>query len=122
MSDDEINAAIAESLGWALVGTSIRAGRPPEVDYIGNEFIPKYCEDLNLMWKAEEWLLTSDPLYEYRWQDYLSNIFQVIHKYQCEHERDRMRRMIPPKWVPHASARHRAEAFLRTLKKWKGQP
>jgi len=92
MSDDEINAAIAESLGWSLVGTSIRAGRPPGADYVGSEFIPNYCNDLNAMHEAENAILDTDLFYHYS-----------LH-------------ISGP--LLRANARQRAEAFLRTLGKW----
>lgn len=98
MSDDEINAAIAESLGWSLVGTSIRAGRPPGADYVGSEFIPNYCNDLNAMHEAEK----------------------SISKEQIDNYCD----LLWPKgygwfYAIHTTARQRAEAFLRTIGKWK---
>jgi hypothetical protein len=101
MSDDEINAAIAESLGWSLVGTSIRAGRPPGVDYIGSEFIPNYCADLNAMHEAEK-VLAKD-----QWEDFVDHL---VNDWSTPD---------PWKEVCHATARQRAEAFLRTLGKWK---
>lgn len=104
MSDDEINAAIAESLGWSLVGTSIRAGRPPGADYVGSEFIPNYCADLNAMHEAEKGL-TDD---------------QYMHFSDCLYDMEHERRKQTKKWRWLSSpARQRAEAFLRALGKWK---
>lgn len=102
MSDDEINAAIAESLGWSLVGTSIRAGKPPGADYVGSEFIPKYCEDLNAMHEAEK-IMTKAQCGDF--VEHLTTDFYSVSdawKDAC-----------------HATARQRAEAFLRALGKWK---
>lgn len=98
MSDDEINAAIAESLGWSLVGTSIRAGRPPGADYVGSEFIPNYCNDLNAMHEAEK-SLNQDNLY----------IMALHIEGLCGRGEFYFR----------ATARQRAEAYLKTLGKWK---
>ena len=103
MSDDEINAAIAESIGWSLVGTSIRAGRPPEADYVGSEFIPNYCADLNAMHEAEK-ALTKEQV-----RDYQTYMYDMA----CEIDNTCGR------WMPYsATARYRAEAFLKTLGKW----
>jgi hypothetical protein len=97
MSDDEINAAIAESLGWSLAGTSIRAGRPPGADYVGSEFIPNYCNDLNAMHEAEEFLSGNS------WIGYVNTLADIEGTL----------------FGIRATARQRAEAFLRTLGKWK---
>lgn len=99
MSDDEINAAIAESLGWSLVGTSIRAGRPPGADYVGSEFIPNYCADLNAMHEAEKSLSETNMFVMAHW------IEQIVSK--------------NGQFYFRATAKQRAEAFLRTLNKWK---
>jgi hypothetical protein len=88
MTNEQINAAIAEACGWK--------GCPrcsdPECE---DNFIPNYCADLNAMHNAE-WSLTDDQLW-------------------------RMARNIErndEQWYFRATARQRAEAFLRTLGKW----
>ncbi len=102
MSDDEINAAIAESLGWSLVGTSIRAGRPLGADYVGSEFIPNYCVDLNAMHEAEKIMTKA------QWGDFVEHLTTDFYS-------------VSDAWKDacHATARQRAEAFLRALGKWK---
>lgn len=95
MTDEQINAAIAKELGWTQVEAIHRSGRAPGATYVGREFIPNYCADLNAMHEAEK-TLDEDQMW-------------------------RMARNIelnPDRWYFHASARDRAEAFLRTLGKW----
>jgi hypothetical protein len=94
MIDKEINAAIAEACGWTGVNIYHRSGKPPKSDYIGNEFIPNYCLDLNAMHEAEKVLRGAE------WDTYVD--------------------LLADTWiqVAHATARQRAEAFLRTIGKW----
>ena len=40
MTDDEINASIAEACGWTEVNATHRSGRAPGASYVGSEFIP----------------------------------------------------------------------------------
>lgn len=100
MSDEEINIAIAEACGWVEVVNNRKyhqcpTGFPPNSK--GNlAYIPDYCGDLNAIHKAEE-KLTNEQL------DFYCNI---LHK---------------PNhgiyWAIHATARQRAEAFLRVIGK-----
>lgn len=85
MTDEQINAAIAEVCGWAHANIEPHA-------------YPNYCTDLNAMHEAEKVLQNQfTPMIE---EAYWRNL----------------------QWVkPHpiyATARQRAEAFLRTLGKW----
>jgi hypothetical protein len=93
MTDEQINAAIAEACG--------RKRRPdgdwyPDNGTAGTQAILNYCADLNAMHEAES-ILTEDQLWvmarqiERNWED---------------------------QWYFRATARQRAEAFLRTLDKW----
>ncbi len=105
MTDEQINAAIAEACGWAditritsngwlhkkLVGTH----KGMTVTFDVHTPIPDYCTDLNSMHEAEATL--------------------------TEHQLIRMARNIErdgKHWYFRATARQRAEAFLRTLGKW----
>lgn len=96
MTDEQINAAIAEACGWTNVNATHRSGKSPDADYVGSEFIPNYCNDLNAMHEAEG-TLNKDQLWqmareiEKNWED---------------------------QWYFRATAHQRAEAFLRTLGKW----
>jgi hypothetical protein len=97
MTDEQINAAIADACGWTQVNAEHRSGKAPNADYVGVEFIPDYCADLNAMHKAE-WSLTDDQLW------------RMARKIERNDEQ----------WYFRATARQRAEAFLRTLGKWEG--
>jgi hypothetical protein len=78
MTDQEINAAIAEWLGWQ----------------------DNYCNDLNAMHEAEK-VLVKMPEKRITYAHYLMNA-------TCK------------EWAAfHATARQRAEAFLRALGLWK---
>jgi len=98
MNDSEMQIAIAEACGWKL---------HPKNDYIvippnspnsvqPRHTLPDYLNDLNAMHEAEKSLLETE--------DWI-----------CYH--DELRDMIFPVW--HATARQRAEAFLKTLNLWK---
>ncbi len=94
MTDEQINAAIAEVCGWTDVSEVHRSGKAPGADYVGQEFIPDYCNDLNAMHQAEKTLRGGE------WDTYVD--------------------LLADTWmqVARATARQRAEAFLRTLGKW----
>jgi hypothetical protein len=92
MTDDEINVAIAEACG--------RKRRPdgdwyPDNGSAGTQAIRDYCTDLNAMHEAES-ILTEDQLW----------------RMAREIERN------DEEWYFRATARQRAEAFLRTLGNW----
>ena len=124
MTDEQINAAIAEACGWNVTTSSF--GIPPTQTAFsklhGYDELPNYCNDLNAMHEAEQELLKDsfqNVLYEIVWEIYINNLCQTIHEYHVKHNKDRIERMIPQKWVQHATARQKAEAFLRTIEKWK---
>jgi hypothetical protein len=100
MTDEQINAAIAEACGWREVWrhqdaseTASFVGTSPD-----NKFLPvtNYCNDLNAMHEAEKAL-----------------------KEKRNHYIDTLGMMYKDSWeFATATARQRAEAFLRTLGKW----
>jgi hypothetical protein len=100
MTDEQINAAIAEACG--------RKRRPdgdwyPDNGTAGTQAILNYCKDLNAMHEAEM-RLTKEQVREY--QTYMYDM-------ACEIDNTCGR------WMPYsATARYRAEAFLKTLGKW----
>jgi hypothetical protein len=100
MTDEQINAAIAEACGWAGINAAHRSGRAPRADYVGGEFIPDYCTDLNAMHEAEK-VLTDEQC-----------VFIRLHL------RERLENHPASRYVWNATARQRAEAFLKTLGKW----
>lgn len=111
MTDQEINIAIAEACGW----TNIRTKNLPQFQddrrtYLlgtlsGSEeiHIPAYSNDLNAMHEAEK-TLTGKQVLEY---------VPILNRCtKCFSH-------ITPAIMIFATARQRAEAFLRTIGKWK---
>lgn len=99
MTEEQINTAIALHLGWKSIVSYPDIGVmgiPPS----GNSFDPVYIRtkmwttDLNAMHEAE------GTLDEEQWMEYID--------------------WMPQKWeaAVHATARQRAEAFLRAIGKW----
>ena len=105
MTDEQINAAIAEACGWTdfvvhpefgLMGT------PPDTHGLRTA-VDYYTADLNAMHEAEM-VLAREQIREY--QTYMYDMACEIHN-TCG------------RWMPYsATARYRAEAFLKTLGKW----
>ena len=92
MTNEQINNAIAEACGWP---------HPRENCHTLRWVIPNYCNDLNAMHEAEK-VLTSEQIDKY--------VTILCLEIQPE-----------PK-LHHATARQRAEAFLKTIGKWEGGP
>jgi len=97
MNDNEINIAIAEACGWVAM--------PDGPDYLPpgslkTQMVPSYTTDLNAMHEAERVLPAK------HWDRYTQWMAELA---------GGTRRFV----VCHATAAQRAEAFLRTLGKWK---
>ena len=105
MTNRKINKAIAEYCGWKYEFNG--NDEDPEWYWIppnnpdGNGTPPDYCNDLNEMHEAEN-TLNADQQYEYAYV-----LDDLIKNRSCEFD------------LIHASARMRAEAFVRTISKWK---
>jgi hypothetical protein len=105
MTPEQQRIAIAEACGWNLVEDhpdylpywEDPKGNMVAVSNYGHKF-PDYLNDLNAMHEAEK-VLTADEWYEY----------------------DSMMPLRDPQKI-HATARQRAEAFLRTIGKWTENP
>jgi len=100
MTNQQINAAIAEACGWNAVCIDGGSGFYKGFDN-GAELrpdLPDYCNDLNAMHEAEKMLTDA-------------NMFVMAHHIE---------RLVSAKGQHyfHATARQRAEAFLLTLGKW----
>ena len=100
MSNDEIDKAIAEFCGWKLEpldgrefnGIPVMVWRDPDGE---RGFpIPRYSEDLNAIHEAEK--LLTDHWDGFHFRNHLCNNI-------------------------HATARQRAEAFVRTIGKWRDE-
>ena len=93
MSEEEINIAIAEACGWTTKHKGLWVERLQTY-----AALPDYLNDLNAMHDAEK-VLTNEQLEVY---------CNILHK---------------PNhgvyWAIHATASQRAEAFVRTIGKWK---
>ena len=104
MTDEQINQAIAEARGFVL-----RKKNEKEFlfwDYPENwmgpdlrPWAPAFCSDLNAMHEAEK-VLNTDRLFE----KYYLALYDTTQS---------------TRWPICATARQRAEAFLRTIGKWK---
>lgn len=100
MTDDEINEAIAEACGW----TDLRAphqdlyGNHPNPE-IGRTRAPNFCEDLNAMHEA----VVSQE--EHVQMAFMLELCERCKEWRC--------------FPILTDAPQRAEAFLRTLGKWK---
>lgn len=104
MTNEQINIAIAKHCGWTSFGMfSGRSDRPAAFrpGCTSPEVIPDFCGDLNAMHEAEK-VLTDDQ-YHTGYKQALASLVGLS---------GNMR-------VPSATARQRAEAFLRTIGKWK---
>lgn len=101
MTYEQINQRIAEACGWTEIQNTMDGCyglKSPTRGYIR---IPDYCTDLNAMHQAES-ILDEDCRNGFRLE--LLNVTDSKHFGCFEHI--------------HATARQRAEAFLRTLDKW----
>ena len=95
MTDEQINAAIAEACGWRKED-GVYMWTANGIDCTCPE-LWDWANDLNAMHEAEKVLMHADLLFEYGMH------ISIDHKYDC---------------LLRATASHRAEAFLRTLGKW----
>jgi hypothetical protein len=110
MTDQEINIKIAEACGWTEC-----AGLPLVVldkDLTPHKRYPSYCTDLNVMHEAEKVLTLPEG------DKYGRLLAELTIGPEFNDEG-----FSPNGWgylaVAKATARQRAEAFLRTIGKWK---
>lgn len=100
MTNHQINAAIAEVCGWTEIGScdcGFKISGMPPYRSAHKKHIPDYCTDLNEMHDAEKVL-----------QDDQREVFYPRNLGAWQR----------PFNVIYATARQRAEAFLRTVGKW----
>ena len=106
MTNHKINVAIAETCGWTEFHTEdftemgvpcfVQMALPPRFIHIENSMpLPDYCNDLNAMHEAEKVFDCPDS--------YESALIKISGGAE---------------YLWHATARQRAEAFLRTVGKW----
>jgi len=97
MSDDEINAAIAEACGWTdfVVHPEFGLmGIPPDTHGLRTA-VDWYTVDLNAMHEAEK------ALNMQQWRIYLMHLASFMQD------------------ICHATAKEKAKAYLKALGKWK---
>jgi hypothetical protein len=97
MTDKQINAAIARECGWTEIRNNV-VGKAPGETANRVMFLPNYCGCLNAMHEAEK-VLDSDELFK----GYYLALYDITQS---------------TRWPICATARQRAEAFLRTIGKW----
>lgn len=99
MTNEQINAAIAEALGWR-VEDGVYMWTEHGIDKTAPLSMWDWCNDLNAMHEAEK----------------------ILTELQCTFFRTNLRERLEShsasRFIWHATARQRAEAFLRTLGKW----
>ena len=108
MTDQQINIAIAESLGWTNInhGTVQYTARMPNGKW---DIIPNYTADLNACHEFEK-MLDDKQLARYAQQI----IGSARRKMNIpDHESH-----YPVPFIISATARERCEAYLRTLGRW----
>lgn len=98
MTDDQINAAIAEACGWTEIQEctcwdDVSRGKAP--GKIGLKHIEDYCNDLNAMHDAEKLIYNHNNMWAAYYYAIGAGPFSL-----------------------HATARKKAEAFLKALGKW----
>jgi hypothetical protein len=104
MKPEQQIIAIAEADGWRRRGRDIWDNAPFSPQKLLEP--PDYLNDLNAMHKAEKRIFTTPTeRTQYYWQ-----LLNVIGRYTSPDE------------AISATAAQRAEAFLRTIGKWTGQP
>lgn len=130
MKPEDINRAIAEHCGWQfLPERDMRLGPQPELweGPDGDRFFespfkdwppyPNYHGDLNAMHEAEKVLFESRPgHYERAWAMALSSVVSARGEAYEEYTPSDLRDVAD---CAHATHAERAEAFLRTIGKWK---
>jgi hypothetical protein len=115
MTDEQINIAIAEACGWTK-GWNFNTGYPTDKpDEFHLESLPDYLNDLNAMHEAEK-MLTKEQLYNYG--NKLDRITLPKTSMEMCYIESPEAGMYPDLFC--ATAAQRAEAFLRTIKKWEG--
>lgn len=107
VTDQEINIAIAEACGYYYGRTVddplFGCWRTPSGKQTSTGCVPDYCHDLNAMHAVEAGMVGHQMI---RYQAELSSLGTKNPHVSC--------------WdIIHADSRQRAEAFLRTIGKWR---
>jgi len=112
MTDEQININVAEACGWTdckhIESLGLSKGKHvfvPGQYPTGHSQLPNYCNDLNAMHKAEKVLV-------YKPESIIGR------STRSEYEKHIAAICGDFRWGLSATARQRAEAFLRTIGKW----
>lgn len=113
MTDQEINEAIAKACGWTF-GPTRTDGIPewhrPDGSVCNSGVLPDFCNDLNAMHDAEV-LLENEIAEADQYYTTLAELTMADDEELCTSVRYR--------YLANATARQRAEAFLRTKGLWR---
>lgn len=101
MTDREINKAIAEITEWKPFPYTDMEGNP----FPGWNEPPNYCSNLNSIYEVEQWMKENRKLLDFF-------TYAAILKSLSD------KKLGDDSYI-HTSARQRAEAFLKTFRKWK---
>ena len=114
MKPEDINRAIAEHCGWKKVYNGPEPDNrwvtPTGLHYRTTKDLPNYHGDLNAMHEAEKTLGR-------KWMPYVPMLARVIAECHDKHTKV----SVPSSVLLSATAVQRAEAFLRTVGKWKDE-
>lgn len=122
MTDKEMQIAIAEACGWTGIRlrqhiiegwSDILTGIDPTRNC--EQAIPDYPNDLNAMHEAEK-VLTAEHQRAYGMELHALLVDVMRRDKGCRKQSDFESNA---EWIWHATAHQRAEAFLRTIGKWK---
>lgn len=112
-TDTEINIAIAEACGWEKQVCAEIWWNPQKGKYATVNELPSYTIDLNAMHEAEK---------ELKWEQrkqYHDILADVAGFSYCEADTQEETELNWNCRICHATTSQRAEAFLRTIGKWK---
>ena len=108
MSDEQINKRIAEACGWKDVWVSTPTAWPVGTSPTGGfEKVPDYCNDFNDMHEAEKAAFGGSTA----WQSFALHLVGIT-------EASVLSELDTLCVILQATARQRAEAFLKTIGKW----
>ena len=131
MTEKQMNIAIAESLGFEDIHFSPKkyyerrtaidfhclVGTHPDPDHNhpedGLTYVPDYCNDLNAMHELEK--IIKEPASYAGWLEAVTESEIAVGSLDPREIEGRVIRYRSLFWTAHATARQRAEAYLRTI-------
>lgn len=111
MTNQEINISIAERQGWTNRHKTRAGSIVGALNEVSHVPIPNYCGDLNAMHEVEQGLSFTERR---QFQKHLRYVLTPIEiQTQCA--------LVNADACIHATARQRAEAYLKTVGGWTGE-